>query len=210
MSNPCTLSDLKPFDSITHNLIIIGGFMSRKLILVSLFFITFFSSSFSKVAANTNNDLMTVNYVDVGRYLGAWYRIASYPLAFEGVCTCARQVLSAGTDGKIDVYNSCNRGGVNGPLAEIRGFAISDDPVSNARLTVDFNLPKKGQYWIIGLDSDYRYAVVSDPSRSSLYILSKTPALSDELYQAALSEASKQMDISKLEIAQQAGCTYPN
>ncbi len=184
--------------------------MSRKLLLISLFFAAFISSTFSKVSANTTNDLVTVNYVDVGRYLGAWYRISSYPLVFEGVCSCARQVLSAGTDGKIDVYNSCNRGGVNGPLAEIRGFAVSDDPISNARLTVDFNLPKKGQYWIIGLDSDYRYAIVSDPARSSLYILSKTPTLSPELYQAALAEAATQMDISKLVAAEQVGCTYPN
>ncbi len=155
-------------------------------------------------------DLVTVSYVDVGRYLGTWYQVARNPLIFEGNCVCARQVLSAGKDGQIDVYNSCNDYDINGPLREIRGFAVSDDPISNSKLTVDFNLPHKGKYWVIGLDHDYRYAIVSDPSRLSLYILSKTPTLSPEVYQQALDEAALQMDISHLVKPQQVGCSYPN
>lgn len=154
-------------------------------------------------------DLITVSYVDVPRYLGSWYQIARNPLPFEGNCVCPRQVLSLGEEGKINVYNSCNEGSINGPVREIRGFAVSDDPISNAKLTVDFNLPQKGKYWVIGLDHDYRYAVVSDPSKRSLYILSKTPTLDPVLYQNALDEAALQIDTSRLIIPQQIGCSYP-
>jgi len=174
-------------------------------IIHSLFFVLF-----TTFTIDVKAELITVSYVDVPRYLGSWYRIAANPLKFEGNCVCARQVLSLGEPGKINVYNSCNENSVTGPLREIKGYAVSDDPISNAKLTVDFYLPQKGKYWIIGLDHDYRYAVVSDPSMASLYILSKTPTLDPALFQKALDEAALQIDISKLVIAEQTGCTYPS
>jgi len=161
------------------------------------------------VSFSARAELETVPFVDVGRYLGDWYQIARNPLAFEGDCYCARQRLSLREDGNVGVYNSCNDAGINGPLREISGFATNDDPKSNSKFTVDFDLPHKGQYWIIGLDKDYRYAVVSDPSLKSLYILSKTPALSQELYNEATGLASRQLDISKLRGTVQLGCSYP-
>jgi len=151
--------------------------------------------------------LRTVPYVEVERYLGTWYQIARNPLIFEGNCICSRQVLSLG-QGRVDVYNSCNEP-TTGALREIRGFATNNDPSSNAQFTVDFGLPQTGQYWIIGLDVDYRFAVVSDPSLVSLYILSKTPTLSAELYDEAVALAAEQLDVSRLRLTPQTGCAYP-
>lgn len=128
---------------------------------------------------------------------------------FENGCVCSRQVLTPAEDGRIAVYNSCNNQTLAGPLREIHGFATNDEPASNSKFTVDFNLPKKGAYWIIGLDSKYRYAVVSDPSLTSLYILSKTPTLASDLYQEAVEKAAEQIDVSKLAITEQIGCVYP-
>ena len=158
-------------------------------------------------AQQAHAQLRTVPYVEVERYLGTWYQIARNPLIFEGNCICSRQVLSHG-QGRVDVYNSCNEP-ATGELREIRGFATNNDPSSNAQFTVDFGLPRTGQYWIIGLDVDYRYAVVSDPSLLSLYILSKTPTLSPELYEEAVDLAGEQMDVSKLRMTPQTGCAYP-
>ena len=162
----------------------------------------------SNLAMASDSDLKTVPFVDVGRYLGTWYRIASNPLFFEGKCSCSRQVLSLNTDSNISVYNSCNEF-PGGPLREIRGVAINQDPTSNSKLIVDFGFPHKGQYWIIGLDAEYRWAVVSDPSKTTLYILSKTPELSADEYKEAISTAEKQLDTSKLVFEVQKDCTYP-
>ena len=161
----------------------------------------------TSLAPRAHAQMRTVPYVEVERYLGTWYQIARNPLIFEGSCICSRQVLSLG-QGRVDVYNSCNEP-VTGELREIRGFATNNDPRSNAQFTVDFGLPQKGQYWIIGLDADYRFAVVSDPSYLSLYILSKTPTLAPELYEEAVALAAEQMDVSKLRMTPQAGCVYP-
>jgi len=117
--------------------------------------------------------------------------------------------LGVKENGNVSVFNSCNFGSVRGPLRQISGEAVNDDPSSNSKFTVDFNLPTKGKYWVIGLASDYRYAVVSDPSKRSLYILSKTPLLDAASYQEAVAIAARQVDISKLQITEQAGCSYP-
>lgn len=154
-------------------------------------------------------ELKTVPYVDVSRYLGNWYQIARNPVFFENGCVCSRQQLTLREDGLVGVYNSCNRETADGALMEIRGVATNVDPTSNAKFKVDFNLPNKGDYWVIGVDADYRWAVVSEPAQKVLYILSKTPELSADLYQAALAEAAKQVDTSKLTLTSQVGCRYP-
>lgn len=154
-------------------------------------------------------DLQTVPYVDVQRYVGSWFNIARNPLPFEDGCVCSLQKLSIATDGIVNVTNTCNDKSVDGPARSIVGTATNDDPKTNARFTVDFGLPKKGQYWIIGLDSEYRFAVVSEPTRRALYILSKTPQLAPDLYDEALRLAASQVSTDKLVKTQQAGCKYP-
>jgi apolipoprotein D and lipocalin family protein len=162
----------------------------------------FSSTSYSQIS--------TVPYVDVSQYLGTWYQISHNPLAFEGECACSQQKLAAtGVPGEVSVFNSCNDKTPAGPIRSISGTATSDDPVSNSKFSVDFGFPRKGEYWIIGLASDYKYAVVTDSRGDSLYILSKTPSLDPVLYQEALDLAQKQVDLSKLELTNQTGCTYP-
>lgn len=167
---------------------------------------------FAAGVSSARAELSTVAYVDVSKYLGDWYQIAHVPLQFEfGNCSCALQKLrlSAKYPGAVDVSNSCNSGGPSGTLRTIHGEAYNDDPATNSKFTVDFHLPFKGSYWIIGLDSEYRFAVVSDKNESSLYILSKTPVLEGALYQQAIELAARQMDTSKLVLTDQKNCTYP-
>lgn len=80
---------------------------------------------------------------------------------------------------------------------------------TNSKFTVDFGIPQKGQYWIVALGTNYEYAVVSDPDRKSLYVLSKTPELDPVMYQEALNKASSQLDTGGLVPTSQKGCSYP-
>lgn len=181
-----------------------------RVVAVWLLALSLFSASTALSQANPSTPLETVPFVDVKSYLGTWYQIARNPLPFDNDCACTQQTLGLDSiKNHVTVFNSCNDKTPAGVLQEIRGIAISDDPVSNARFTVDFGLPQKGQYWIIGLGANYEYAVVSDPSRRSLFILSKTPTLDPALYTEALGKAQAQIDISKLLFTEQTGCSYP-
>jgi apolipoprotein D and lipocalin family protein len=57
-----------------------------------------------------------------------------------------------------------------------------------------------GDYWVIDLDDDYQLAAVSEPSREYLWVLSRTPRVDANTYNALLKRLSAQgFDLSKLE-----------
>ncbi len=135
--------------------------------------------------ADTNKPLTTVPSVDLQRYLGKWYEIARYPNRFEKACVSdVTANYSLREDGKVQVVNACRKS--NGELKESKGYAKIVEGSNNAKLRVTFFWPFFGNYWIVDLDSNYRYAVVSEPKREYLWVLSRTPVMDEKQYQAIL------------------------
>ncbi|MBS1153440.1 MAG: Lipocalin family protein [Myxococcaceae bacterium] len=126
--------------------------------------------------------LRTVERVDLKRYLGTWYEIASIPQRFQKGCTGTTATYSLRPDGQIDVLNKCRLDSLDGREKIAHGTARVVDVLSNARLEVSFFGPFWGDYWVIELDPDYQYAVVGHPSRDYLWILSRTPQLDPAVY----------------------------
>ena len=74
----------------------------------------------------------------------------------------------------------------------------------NARLKVSFFWPFRADYWIVGLDEDYRWAVVGNPNRKYLWVLSRTPRLPREQLDQALQTAAGQgYDLEQLKYTDQ-------
>jgi apolipoprotein D and lipocalin family protein len=136
------------------------------------------------VVSAANTDLETVESVDLERYLGTWYEIASYPAWFQRNCTATTAEYRRREDGLIGVVNSCRKGALDGKLKRAAGKARVVDAASNAKLKVSFFWPFWGDYWIIELDEDYRWAVVGEPKRKYLWILSRTPVLDEAEFDA--------------------------
>jgi apolipoprotein D and lipocalin family protein len=146
-------------------------------------------SSLMLGCASTAKDkppLSVVDAVDLERYLGKWYEIASYPAWFQKGCIGSTAEYSLLSDGKIQVINRCREGRLDGKVKESKGKAEVADTQTNAKLKVWFFWPFKGNYWIIDLDPDYRWAVVGEPSRKYLWILSRTPTMEERLYEYIL------------------------
>ena len=137
-------------------------------------------------AAKSDSPLTVVDVVDLNRYLGMWYEIASYPSWFQKGCTASTAEYSLLSDGKIQVINRCHKDSLEGPLKVSKGKAEVVDAATNAKLKVWFFWPFKGNYWIIDLDPDYQWAVVGEPSRKYLWILSRTPTMDETVYQGIL------------------------
>ncbi len=145
----------------------------------------------SSVLGDATPPLQTVSKVDLQRYVGKWYEVARYPNRFEKDCVSdvsANYTLRP--DGKIEVLNACRKS--DGAMKSTTGSAKIADPQTNAKLKVTFFWPFYGNYWIIGLDPDYRYAVISEPTRKYLWILSRTPKLEPALYEKALQTIRQQ------------------
>ena len=131
--------------------------------------------------------------VDVNSYLGTWYEVGSVKQFFSIGLVNTTAVYTANPDGSIGVVNSGNYFFDNGPQSRIVGAAL---PVSaaNDKLNVTFFGPASatppGNYWIVDLAPDYSWAVVSDPSGNTGFLLSRTRTVSAELYQELLNRAS--------------------
>jgi apolipoprotein D and lipocalin family protein len=139
---------------------------------------------FSAVMFAQQNPLKTVKYVDLKKYAGLWYEVAKIPNSFQDQCvkgTTAKYILKE--DGEIAVINSCID--EDGEVDDADGLARIVDKKSNAKLEVSFFSifgwrPVWGDYWIIGLDENYNWAIVGTPSRKYGWVLSRTPKLENE------------------------------
>lgn len=125
----------------------------------------------------------TVARVDLERYVGLWHEIAKIPNRFQRRCasgTTAEYTLRE--DGRIEVVNRCVD--AEGDAVEAKGVARVVDPETQARLEVSFVSflgwrPFWGDYWILGLDDEYRWSVVGTPDRKYGWVLARSPALDE-------------------------------
>ena len=159
---------------------------------------------FMLISSVQSQALQTVPEVDLSKYAGKWFEIASYPQRFQKNCFCTTATYTLSEKGYVIVENRCNKGSIQGKESYIKGKAFVDENSGNAKLHVQFFWPFKGKYWIIDLANDYSYAVVSHPNRRYLWILSRTAQMEDATYQSILSNLSaKGFDLSKLQITKQ-------
>jgi apolipoprotein D and lipocalin family protein len=153
--------------------------------------------------------LSVVSAVDLERYLGKWYEIASYPAWFQKGCVGSTAHYSMLDNGKIQVVNRCYKDSLDGPLKESKGKAEVVDATTNAKLRVWFFWPFKGNYWIIDLSPEYQWVVVGEPSRKYLWILSRTPVINESVFQGILARLpEKGYDPDKLIKTEQPKTTH--
>lgn len=164
-----------------------------------------FTFMLSMIATNSiSQTLQTVHYVDLNKYAGKWYEIASLPQRFQKGCNGTTAEYTLTDKGYVIVENRCNKGSLSGKQSYIKGKAFVVENSGNAKLDVQFFWPFKGKYWIIDLAEDYSYAVVGHPNRKYLWILSRTPNMAENTYQIINSRIKDQgFDVSKIQRTQQ-------
>ena len=152
--------------------------MKTNLLIIILF------SVFNVMAQKDNTQPVTVDHVNLSKYTGIWYEIAKIPNSFQKKCISNSAAhYSLNEDGTIKVVNSCKN--ADGEMNSSEGVAKVVDTMTNSKLEVSFvsifgiNL-FWGDYWIIGLDDDYSYAVIATPNRKYGWILSRTKQLTKQ------------------------------
>lgn len=147
------------------------------------------------------NPVEAVKYVDLTRYVGTWYEIARFPFSQQTGCHNTTATYSLNEDQTIKVTNRCLKGSFEGPESVAVAKAKVVDPVSQAKLKVKFFfLAPWADYWVIRLGNNYEYAVVSQPSRRYLWILSRTPVMSPAVYDELVEDLQRNgFDVTKLE-----------
>jgi apolipoprotein D and lipocalin family protein len=165
--------------------------MNIRFILVICVFTTMLQSGIVPDASASDNPgsenvrlVTTVGTVDLERYVGLWHEIAKIPNRFQKQCvsgTTAEYTLRE--DGRITVVNRCVK--EDGSVDDAKGIAKIVDTHSNAKLKVSFVSflswrPFWGDYWVLGLEEGYKWAVIGTPDRKYGWILAREPALDEE------------------------------
>lgn len=140
----------------------------------------------------------TVERVDLKRYQGTWYELARLPMFFQRNCAQSEAHYTLKDDGNIAVTNRCRT--LQGEWEQATGTASPQVQGKTDKLWVVFDnwfsrlLPgvAKGDYWVLYLSDDYKVALVGNPNRKYLWLLSRTAHVSDSVRNDLLSKAQQQ------------------
>ncbi len=125
--------------------------------------------------------------LQVPPYMGTWYQVAWFPNRFQKQCVSDTSASYRRIPEGVEVTNRCRT--ADGQIDSVVGLArpagsvIRGDALQPAQLEVSFLpgwlrwLPIWGAYWVLDLAEDGRYAVIGEPSREYLWVLSRTPSL---------------------------------
>ena len=132
--------------------------------------------------------------VDIAQYAGTWYEQGSVKQFFSIGLVNTKAVYTPQPDGSVKVENSGNYFGPNGPASSITGSAVVVNSPTNTRLNVGFFFGQPGDgepgnYWILDYAPDYSWAIVSDPSGFSGYILTRDQTIPADEYDALVARA---------------------
>jgi apolipoprotein D and lipocalin family protein len=136
-------------------------------------------------------------HFDLDRFQGHWYEIARVPRDYDTACrdTVADYRL---TGAELEMHHSCVTGPSPSDKQDFQAMATVDDAAVPAKLTLQIG-SYAASYWVLDVGEDYEYAVIGHPSRTMLWILSRTPDLDSARYEHALSLASNRgFDTSQL------------
>ena len=164
--------------------------MKKTPIFAALFALGLAACSTPPVNRDDSAPLTVEQSVNVDRYLGRWYEIARFPNSFEEGCEGVTADYALREVGMISVVNTCRKGSPDGEIEIARGRARIVDETTNAKLKVSFFGPFWADYWILDVAEDYSVSLVGEPEGRYLWVLSRTPEISDETRDEALSTLS--------------------
>jgi len=136
-------------------------------------------------------------HFDLERFQGHWYEIARVPRDYD--TACRDTVADYRLDGQqLEMHHSCVTGSGPNDKQDFQALASVDDASVPAKLTLQIG-SYAASYWVLEVGDDYEYALIGHPSRTMLWVLSRTPDLDSARYDHALSTATgRGFDISQL------------
>ncbi len=152
--------------------------------------------------------LTPIAALDLQRYMGTWYEVAKFPNRFQGQCSGpASADYSLQPGGTVQVVNRCPL--ADGKVDQVIGEGRRIGPEGSPKLEVRFApawlswLPFVwGNYWVVDLDSAYQLAVVSEPKREFLWVLSRQRAVEPAVWDALMGRLQQQgFDLTRLQRA---------
>jgi apolipoprotein D and lipocalin family protein len=137
-------------------------------------------------------DHKTVPRVDLERFMGDWYVIAILPNMIENNAVNGIESYSMNKDGTIAITYKFRKGSPNGKEKVLTPRGKIYNTATKAEWRVQMFKPFWYPYLVIDLADDYRYTVIGVPNRKYVWIMSRTPEISEPDYIYILANLQKE------------------
>ena len=128
----------------------------------------------------------TVDNVDLNRFMGDWYVIASIPTFIEKDAFNAVESYRLDDDGTVATTFKFNKGSLDGSIKEYNPRGFIRDRQSNAVWGMQFIWPFKAEYRIIYLTKDYSQTVIGRTKRDYVWIMARKNTIANAEYEKIL------------------------
>ena len=158
--------------------------------------------------ANAKPTIKSVDAVDLPRFMGDWYVIAHIPSRTERDAYDAVESYTLDAEGRIRTTFRFRNGGFDAPLQTMKPVGTVVPGTNNAVWGMQFVWPIKAEYVIVDLAPDYSRTIIGRSKRDYVWLMARTPRLSDAELQAAIARiAAMGYDTSKLRMVPQSAAT---
>lgn len=132
------------------------------------------------------NPLPTASHIDLPRFMGDWYVIAFIPIFVEKDAHNAVENYRLSQDGSVETIYRFREGAFTGPLKKYTSTGFVQEGSNNAVWAVQFFWPFKADYRVMYVDPDYTRTIIGRQKRDYVWIMARTPKLSNEDYEKML------------------------
>ena len=155
--------------------------MNNKISLFLTVLVCFFGYSSIQALDEINQGSMPgVDYVDLERFMGDWFVIATIPTFLEKDAFNPVESYKRDDDGTISTTFTFNKGSLDGPEKIYRPRGFVTDKETNAIWGMQFIWPIKADYRIVYLDDQYQQTIIGRNSRDYVWIMARTPSISEQ------------------------------
>jgi apolipoprotein D and lipocalin family protein len=135
-------------------------------------------------ACATRTPMPTVESVDLNKFMGDWYVIANIPTFIETEAYNAVERYELDSNGNVPTTFTFNKGSFDGPLKTYNPKGFIKDKTNNSLWGMQFIWPFKADYRIVYLSDDYSQVIIGRKARDYVWLMARTPQISDTDYQA--------------------------
>lgn len=133
----------------------------------------------------------TADRVDLARFMGDWYVIASIPTFLEKGAYNAVESYRLDPDGTIATTFTFHKGSFEGPVKIMKPRGFVRDTVTQARWGMEFVWPFKAEYLIAYVDDAYSETIIARNARDYVWIMARRPELEPAEYQRLLDRVGR-------------------
>lgn len=143
--------------------------------------------------------IRTAEFVDIDRFMGDWYVVASIPTPLERNIYNAVESYKRVSEDRIDTTFTFNRGDIDGRPSTLTPTAYIGEDASNAVWGMQFIWPIRAEYRVVYVDDKYEHTIIGRSRRDYVWIMARTPNVAPTEYERLRAIVAEQgYDTSKL------------